>query len=172
MKHKKGIFGILVVLLLCGVLVLISYMCGGIGISERRMRNENQGDSEIGSAVYGNIGQSMAVFLDLRENVSETQVKVYVQQQDRLGWFLRMTMDWDDSQNCLQKINCEGNGEYLLLWLSTEPISHIEIKKPDGSRDSISPIMGHPFAYIMDHSWEVTVYAVGDSEIQPYVSNM
>ena len=99
MKHKKGIFGILVVLLLCGVLVLISYMCGGIGISERRMRNENQGDSEIGSAVYGNIGQSMAVFLDLRENVSETQVKVYVQQQDRLGWFLRMTMDWDDSQN-------------------------------------------------------------------------
>lgn len=158
-----------VLVLLC---LWIAYVRGDIGMSEKAMHEQEMEELQEKRPLYGDIGDSVAVFLDYREDLTDIDADIYVKRKHRIGWFFRYGQSSDGPQNYLQRMNCEGNDEYVLLYLSADPISHIEVDKGNGSAMTITPERGKPFAHVMKNSWNVVVYDEAGSIIRPVERNM
>lgn len=167
-KKPLLLTAILLILALLGV----AYLRGDIGMSEKSMTELEMEELQEKRPLYGGAGESMAVFLDFKEDLTDIRVDVYVKRKGSIGWFFRYGSASDGPQDYLVQMNCEGNNEYVLMCLGTDPVSHIEVKKDDGTLMTINPELGKPFAYVMNHKWSVTVYDKDGSIVLPYERNM
>ena len=175
MENKK--YGIrrpvpLAVILLILLGLRIAYVRGDIGMPEKAMYEQELEELQEERPLYGAIGDSMAVFLDYREDLTDIDVDIYVKRKYNIGWFFRYGQSGDGPQDYLQKMNCDGNGEYVLLYLSADPVSHIEVDKGNGTTMTINPEQGKPFARVMKRSWNVVVYDEDGGIIRPVERNM
>lgn len=167
-KRPLLLTAILLVLALLG----IAYMRGDIGMSEKSMTEREMAELQEERSLYGGAGESMAVFLDFREDLTDIHMDVYVKRKGSIGWFFRYGHASDGPQNYLVQMNCEGNDEYVLMCLGADPAGHIEVEKDDSTRMTINPELGKPFAYVMNHKWNVTVYDKDGGMVIPHERNM
>ena len=166
---KQAILGAAVILAVLGL--GIAYLCGHIGCSEETMLQQELDEHQESRPVYVDQGESMAVFLEYRDDLTDIEVDIYVKRPYSLGWFFRFGSS-SGEQDCLVQMNCEGNDEYVLLYLCGAPVSHVEIEKENGTTAVFNPEMGKPFACVMKHSWNVTVYDQNGGILMPRQRNM
>lgn len=164
-----------VILCAAGILAVlglgIAYLCGHIGLSEDAMLQQELDEHQESRPVYCDQGESVAVFLEYRDDLTDIDVDIYVKRPYSLGWFFRFGSS-SGEQDCLVQMNCEGNDEYVLLYLCGEPVSYVEIEKEDGTATVFNPEMGKPFACVIKHSWNVTVYDQDGGILTPQQRNM
>lgn len=175
MKNKRIV--ILAVFVLAALGLRIGYVRGDIGLSERAMCRENADYMGDGDVVTCQIGESMACFLHYNVEEDDYDIDIYVKRKGDLGWFFRFG-GASGALDYLVQMNCENNREYVLCYLSAGPrgntpkISRIEVDKEDGSTMTILPEEGAPFAYVMDHRWNVMVYAEDGTVLEPIERSM
>lgn len=150
----------------------VAYMRGDIGMSEKSMTEQELEEMQEKRPLYGGVSESMAVFLDFRDDLTDINVDIYVKRKGRVGWFFRYGHSAGGPQNYLVQMNCEENDEYVLMYLSADPISHIEVVKDDSTTTIINPERGKPFAYVMKHGWNVIVYDEDGSVVVPHERSM
>jgi len=178
MKNKifhKRFWVLAVALILLGL--FLGYLHGDIGMTEHAMREDHREYVKEGCAVYEDIGDTMAAFLDFNSETDDYDLDVYVKRENRLGWFFRYGGS-SGALDYLQQMSCEGNGEYVLCYLSAGPrgntpaVSRIEVDKGSGTTVTITPERGRPFAYVMDRRWNVVVYAEDGTILEPIKRSM
>ena len=168
---------VLTVILLILSALWIGYVRGDVGMSERAMREDHRDYVKDECVVYEDIGDTMAVFLDYGAQGDVYDLDIYVKRKHSIGWFFRFGGS-SGALDYLIRMNCEDNAEYVLTYLSagsggnTPEAERIEVEKEDGTIMTIFPEAGTPFAYVMKHSWNVTVYGVDGSRLQPIERNM
>lgn len=143
-----------------------------IGISEEAMRKENQTYEQDGRKTQGNIGDSMAVFLQYRKDLTDLDADIYVKHENNGDWFFCCNISGNGALDYVQQLEREDSDEYVLLYFGTGSISYIEVDKGDGSTWVINPEMGMPFAYVMKCNWNVAVYDIDGSIITPHQSKI
>lgn len=136
-------------------------------LSEEEMYAENDTYKDDGRVMQGSVGDSMAVFLQHQKDLMDLDADIYGRQSDNADWLLLCNVPGGEAPDCVYQLTCEGNDEYVLLYLGTGSISHIEAEKEDGSAWIINPEMGKPFAYVMKHSWNVVIYDAEGSAMAP-----
>lgn len=172
---KRPVLLSAILLLMVGL--WIAYVRGDIGMSERAMCLENGDSMEPGDSFKSQIGESVAVFLHYNVEEDDYDLDIYVKRKNNVGWFFRFG-GASGALDYLVQMNCEGNDEYVLTYLSAVPLGHapavsrIEVDKGGGESMTITPEAGAPFAYVMDHRWNVVVYGVDGSIIEPVERNM
>lgn len=166
-KYLKYGFAVLLALL---VVVFILHCSGNIGMSQRGMEQEVRDWKKLEYGFVGDIRQSMAVFLQYKEDKTEYDICIYAKRPRSIGWFFRYggaTSSISGPCDGLYQMNLENNGEYVLFGMNTTPVEWIEIEMAPDSQRIISLVDGRPFAYVMDRAWEVTVYGPGGVVLQP-----
>ena len=181
MEKKKG-FGkrlalpALIVLVMIGLLFVcvrrnadvpkqVSYEENPVGMTQQEMWAENDTYREDNRVCRGDIGDTMAVFLQHREDLTDMDADIYVNKAEK--WFRYCRMTGNKAEDQIYQLVCEDNEEYVLLYFGTGSISYIEAEKEDGSSAVYNPEMGKPFTCVMKHSWHVTVYDMDGNEIEP-----
>lgn len=160
---KNRIRGVLAVVVLVALGLWIGYVRGDIGLTEQGMCRDNADYMGDGDVVTCQIGESMAAFLQYNETEDDYDLDVYVKRKGDFGWFFRFS-GASGALDRLMQMNCEGNNEYVLCYLSagtrgnTPEVSRIEIDKGNGTTVNITPEEGKPFSYVMDHRWNVVAY--------------
>ena len=175
MKNKKIILPVLLLLVILGLWT--GYVRGDIGLSEKTMCREAaqyMGDGDVSTC---QIGETMAAFLHYNVEEDDYDIDIYVKRKGNIGWFFRFS-GASNALNYLQRLNCEGNSEYVLCYLSAGPqgnapeVSKIEIDEGNGTAVIITPEEGEPFAYVMDRRWNVVAYDGEGNIIQPVERKM
>lgn len=172
---KRPVVLAAIVLLLLGLWV--GYVRGDIGMSERAMREDHRDYVKDGCTVREDIGDTMAAFLDYNAEADVYDLDIYVKRKNDIGWFFRFG-GASGALDYLMQMNCEGNEEYVLTYLSagsqgnTSAVSYIEVDKGNGATMTITPEKDAPFAYVLDHSWNVIVYGTDGSIIRPVERSM
>lgn len=170
MKNKKLDIKRPVVLPLIALLLLVlwlGYVRGDIGMSERAMCRDNADYMEDGDVVTCHIGDTMASFLQYNVEDDDYDLDIYVKRKNRIGWFFRFS-GASGALDYLQQMNCEGNEEYVLCYLSPGPaVSRIQVDKGDGTTMTITPEENKPFACVLSHRWYVVAYDDKGNVIQP-----
>ena len=172
---KRPVVLIVILLILLGL--WMGYVRGDIGMSEHAMREDHRDYVKDGCTVYENIGNTMAAFLDYNAEMDDYDLDIYVKREGSMGWFFRFG-GASGALDHLVQMNCEGNDEYVLTYLSagsrgnTPAVSRIEVQKENGNTMTITPEVAKPFAYVMDQRWNVVVYSEDGSILQPVERSM
>lgn len=109
----------------------------------------------------------MSPFDDKIVLTSEFDSKIYIKRNGALGCFFRFGGgSLTEQERNVVKYNIAGNAEYALVSMNPMNVARIEIDKGYGT-EVIQVKDKQPFALIMKHSWNVTLYDAEGNVVEP-----
>lgn len=168
---------VMVLVIAGGVYLGVMYINNDIGLTEQAMMEQAFSEPEgNGFEKYiegGQIGDTMAVFHCWKvDDPTEFDSKIYIRRNGALGWFFRFAgSSLTEQERYVAKYSIDANGEYALISMNSMNVASIEIDK-GYETETIHVKDSQPFAFIMKHSWIVTLYDVEGNVVEPMERNI